>query len=94
MTLRIELLTVLGAAVPPPAEGAPSPAQPPVAPTIPHETHLHGDTRRDDYHWLREKEDPAVRAYLEAENAYTDAVMQPTTALQETLYREMVGRIQ
>jgi oligopeptidase B len=43
---------------------------------------------------LRDKQDPAVAAYLEAENAYTDAVMQLTTGLQEALYREMLGRIQ
>ena len=48
----------------------------------------------DPYYWLREKENPEVRAYLEAENAYADAVMAPTLPLQETLYREIVGRVQ
>jgi oligopeptidase B len=72
---------------------APSPA-PPVARKMPHETTLHGETLRDDYFWMREKEHPDVRAYLEAENAYTDAVMQPSAPFQETLYREMLGRIQ
>ena len=54
---------------------------------------LHGDKRLDEYFWLRRKEDPQVRAYLEAENAYTDLVMKPTEALQESLYSEILGRI-
>jgi oligopeptidase B len=54
---------------------------------------VHGEKRQDDYFWLRRKEDPQVRAYLEAENAYTDAVMKPTEPLQEALYSEMLGRI-
>ncbi len=67
--------------------------QPPVANRIPHPTHIHGQTLEDDYFWLREKDAPEVRAYLEAENAYTDAVMAPTKELQETLYREMLSHI-
>ena len=54
---------------------------------------LHGDTRIDEYFWLRDRSDPEVIAYLEAENRYTAAVMRPTEALQEQLYREMRGRI-
>ncbi len=50
--------------------------------------------RTDAWYWLRDKDDPAVLAHLEAENAYTSAVMAPTTALQESLYAEMVARIQ
>ena len=53
----------------------------------------HGVVRIDDYHWLRERGDPAVTAHLEAENAYTQAVMAPTEALQETLFAEIKGRI-
>jgi oligopeptidase B len=68
--------------------------QPPVAERIPHVTEAHGQRRVDEFHWLRDKEDPKVRAYLEAENAYTKALMQPTEAFQEALYREMLGRIQ
>lgn len=55
---------------------------------------LHGDRRVDDYAWLRQKENPHVISYLEAENAYTDAILQPTEQLQEKLYQEMLGRIQ
>jgi len=54
---------------------------------------LHGERLQDDYFWLREREDPAVRVYLEAENRYADALLAPTRELQETLYREMLGRI-
>jgi oligopeptidase B len=55
---------------------------------------VHGERRVDDYHWLRDKSDPQVRDYLEAENVYADAVMQHTEPLQERLYREMLARIQ
>ncbi len=72
---------------------APSPPEPPVAKKQPHVVTLHGERRVDDYFWLREKEDPQVRKHLEAENSYTAARMKPTEKLQETLYREMLGRI-
>jgi oligopeptidase B len=48
----------------------------------------------DDYFWLRQKSDPEVIAYIEAENAFTQTTMAHTAGLQETLYNEMVGRIQ
>ena len=67
---------------------------PPLAKRVPHVHEAHGDRRADDYHWLRNREDPDVTAYLEAENAYTEAVMAPTKALQDRLYAEIVGRIQ
>jgi len=67
---------------------------PPVAKTAPKTDTIHGDSRVDDYAWLREKDSPDVLSYLEAENAYADAVMAPTQTLQETLYQEMKGRIQ
>jgi oligopeptidase B len=66
---------------------------PPVAKRVPQVTVLHGETRTDDYAWLRDKDNPDTIAYLEAENAYTDAVMAPTEALQKTLYDEMLARI-
>jgi oligopeptidase B len=67
--------------------------QPPAASKKPHETPIHGLTLTDNYFWLREKSNPEVIKYLEAENAYTEAVMGPTKALQETLYKEILGRI-
>lgn len=68
--------------------------QPPVAKTVPLTHTLHGDTRTDNYSWLREKESPEVIAYLTAENAYTDSVMASSKALEESLYTELLGRIQ
>jgi len=68
-------------------------SQPPIAEKKPKDVTVHGDRRIDDYFWLREKENPAVRKHLEAENTYTDAVMAPTKPLQEKLYAEMLGRI-
>ena len=54
---------------------------------------VHGDTRIDNYFWLRNKEDPDTIAYLEAENRYTQDVMKPTESLQAALYDEMLSRI-
>ena len=71
---------------------SPIPA-PPRARKDPRVTVIHGDRLVDEYHWLRRKEDPEVHAYLDAENTYTQAVMKPTEAFQETLYAEMLGRI-
>ncbi len=67
---------------------------PPMARKVPKVDIVHGDKRVDDYFWLREKANPEVTAYLEAENAYTDSVMKPTEAFQQALYKEMLGRIQ
>ena len=78
----------------PSTEIQPPPMPPPVAPTHPHSVTLHGDTRVDDYFWLRNKGSAEVTAYLEAENAYAEAFMAPTVELQKTLYDEIVGRIQ
>src|SRR5262245_2757959 len=70
-----------------------APPNPPVARKEPKRTTLHGVTLVDDYHWLRNKGAADVTAYLEAENAYTEAGTKPTAALRETLYKEMLGRI-
>jgi oligopeptidase B len=67
--------------------------QPPVARKIPKVDGVHGDVHQDDYAWLREKGSPEVVAYLEAENAYADAVMKPTETFRDDLYREMLARI-
>jgi oligopeptidase B len=66
---------------------------PPVAEHRPHVTEIHGDRLVDPYHWLREKDNPDVTAYLHAENAYTDAVTKDTEAFQQALYAEMLARI-
>src|SRR5216684_1170448 len=54
----------------------------------------HGDSRIDPYFWLRQKANPEVIAYLQAENAYADAVMAPVADLEERLYEEIVSRVQ
>jgi len=77
-----------------PATAAESQVQPPVAKKVPKVDTVHGQRREDDYFWLRDKGNTEVTAYLEAENAYTDAVMKPTAELQMALYKEMLGHIQ
>ena len=72
---------------------APTTPMAPVAEKRPHELTMHGDVRVDDYYWLRERTDPQVLAYLEAENAYTSAVMAKTEGLQEELFEELKNRI-
>ena len=67
--------------------------KPPVAAKKPKELTIHGHTRIDPYYWLRERENPEVIAYLEAENAYREAMMKSTERLQAKVYEEMVGRI-
>ena len=54
----------------------------------------HGDRRSDPYYWLRERPEPEVIAYLQAENAYADGVMAGAADLQERLYHEVLGRIE
>ena len=66
---------------------------PPSAERRAHVDTLHGDVRADDYFWLRQKSDPAVARYLEAENAYAKQVLAPTEPLQQRLYQEMLSRI-
>ena len=67
---------------------------PPIARQHPVEHVIHNDRRIDPYNWLREKENPEVIAYLNAENAYTDATLRETEPFQEKLYQEMLARIQ
>jgi oligopeptidase B len=55
---------------------------------------LHAVTLHDDYRWMRDKSSPELLTHLEAENAYTDAVMTPTAELQTALYKEMLSHIQ
>jgi oligopeptidase B len=71
---------------------------PPVAEIIPHTRSLHGDTVVDNYYWMIDffKQGPhsdKVVEYLNAENAYVDAMMKGTETLQKSLFEEMKGRI-
>lgn len=72
-----------------------SAAEPPVAKVVPKKIEVNGDTRIDNYFWLRDdaRKDPEVLKYLEAENAYTESVLKGTEGLQKKLYDELIGRI-
>lgn len=67
--------------------------EPPIAKRVPRITEIHGEKLVDNYFWLRNKNDIDVIEYLEAENRYTDSVMEHTKELQKKLYNEMLGRI-
>jgi oligopeptidase B len=67
--------------------------KPPVAQKVRKVDEVHGERRIDDYFWLRDKKNPDVASYLNAENGYTDAVMKPTLPFQAALYKEMLARI-
>lgn len=67
---------------------------PPLAEIHEHTEVRHGETVRDDYHWLRERDNPAVLAYLEAENAFTAEATAAMRPMEDALYKEMLGRIQ
>ncbi len=71
----------------------PTKPEPPKATPIPKRLEKFGQTRVDNYYWLKERTDPKVIAYLDAENAYTDAMMAHTKAFQKSLYDQIVGRI-
>ena len=91
---RVCLGVLLLALVPAlPAGDIASLPSPPVAKKVPKVTEINGRKLVDNYFWLRDKKNPEVKAYLEAENAYTDAVMKPTEPLQKKLYDEMLSRI-
>lgn len=53
----------------------------------------HGETRLDPYFWMNQRKDPEVIDHLNKENAYREQIMSGTTALQETLFDEIKGRI-
>jgi oligopeptidase B len=67
--------------------------KPPAADVRPKVDTLFGHQMVDNYFWLRQKDNPEVIEYLEAENAYTEAVMKHTEELQEKIYQEMLSRI-
>lgn len=95
-SLVVSLMLIVGTAIPAVAQsngGSSSQPKPPMAEKKSKITKIHGETLVDDFFWLREKSNPAVISYLEAENAHTDAVMKSTEAFQEKLYKEMVSHI-
>src|SRR5688500_13285082 len=76
-----------------PAGNASAAASAPMAAVRPHRFEEHGTVRTDEYYWLRDRDNPEVIRYLEAESAYTKAVMAHTEALQERLFEELKGRV-
>jgi oligopeptidase B len=66
---------------------------PPIARKEHTETQLHGIVLTDDYAWMRDKQNPEVTTFLEAENAYAEAVMAPLAGLRDDLYREMLSHV-
>src|SRR5262249_50791783 len=98
LTARMAMILVLLSVsyTPLPLDAADTPSAPPVPPAakkVPKVTEVNGHKLVDNYFWLRDKKNPEVKAYLEAENAYTDALMKPTEGLQKKLYDEMLSRI-
>ncbi len=67
---------------------------PPQAPRRPHVLSIHGDDRVDDWYWLRDRDNPEVISYLEAENAYADAILAPLAPLRDRIFEEIKGRVQ
>ncbi|GGE97524.1 oligopeptidase B [Chishuiella changwenlii] len=67
--------------------------QAPIAKKIEKKLEKHGDVRIDNYYWLNERENPEVIKYLEDENAYTKAILEPTEEFQTKLFEEMKARI-
>src|SRR5258706_6073350 len=78
----------------PAPEAPPARATPPVARRVPHELTEHGDDRGDDWYWLRNRDDPEVIAYLEAENTYADAMLAPLVPLRDRIFHEIKARVQ
>jgi oligopeptidase B len=72
----------------------PESPRPPVARRIRHERTFHGDTFIDEYAWLADKDDPETIAFLEAENAYTDAMTVGQAELREAIFGEIKARTQ
>jgi oligopeptidase B len=66
---------------------------PPVAPQVTHQEVRHGATVTDNYFWLREKSNPEVTKYLEAENAYTAEMTKGVQPFADHLYTEMLSHI-
>jgi len=89
----LALLSALSMVVAQPTAATAQDLRPPVATPKPKIDTLHGEIRTDNYFWLREKTNPDVISYLNAENAYTDAKMRHTETLQKKLYDEMLSRI-
>ena len=58
----------------------------PTAPKRPYQITQHGETRVDNYYWMRDRQDPEVMRCLRAESDYLEEVMGHTKTLQDMLY--------
>src|SRR5215469_15483532 len=90
--ILLSILLLLSIIVLTAADNSSLPA-PAVAKKVPHITEVNGHKMVDNYAWLREKSNPEVRAYLEQENTFTDALMTPTEPFQKKLVDVMLSRV-
>lgn len=88
----------------PPSPQSPNPSGEPRAEQQPSVRIVHDVCLVDEFAWLKAtnwqevmrdpgKLDPAIRAYLQAENDYCERALADTAALQAALFAEMKGRI-
>jgi oligopeptidase B len=75
-------------------QSAPAISNPPRAKRVPHRLEHHGHVRIDEFYWLRDRNNPEVLAYLQAENEYAAAMRSHARELEQTLFEEIKGRIQ
>src|SRR3954454_6732791 len=69
-------------------------ADAPISPRKPHRRTVHGESTDDDYYWLLDRDDPDTVAYLEAENAFTEAQTEHLAPLRARLFDEIKARVQ
>jgi oligopeptidase B len=93
LAVVVSMSVVLGGAAWPAAAQETHQLAPPVAPKVAKVLEFHGDRRLDEYDWMRDKTDPRLKAYLEAENAYAAGFMKPTETLQQRIFAEITGRL-
>jgi oligopeptidase B len=89
----VSIVGILGLLTVAPALWADTDLRPPAAKQVEHISVWHGEKVNDPYFWLRDKSNPEVIKYLEAENAYTQAMTKDLQPFADALYQEMLGRI-
>lgn len=92
--LLLSLTLACGPQAAPTSAAIPAALAPPVAPQRPYAHTEHGVERPDPWYWMKDREDPQVLAYLEAENVFTHAMTADGAPLRQALYDEMLARIQ
>jgi len=66
---------------------------PPDAEQIDHEMTAFGVTRNDPYYWMRDRENPEVISYLEAENAYAAHFFDQLADVKDGLFQELISHL-